>query len=75
MGGSEVVRRKVHALLLCCTRAYKETGSVGMICIWNFTVGKKKKKKPIKCTPEVAEAKIYIFFFSLALYFSIKRKE
>lgn len=46
MGGSEVVRRKVHALLLCCTRAYKETGSVGMICIWNFTVGKKKKKSP-----------------------------
>lgn len=47
MGGSEVVRRKVHALLLCCTRAYKETGSVGMICIWNFTVGKKKKKKAL----------------------------
>lgn len=45
-----------------------------MICIWNFTVGKKKKKKPIKCTPEVAEAKIYIFFFPWHYILALKEK-
>lgn len=69
MGGSEVVRRKVHALLLCCTRAYKETGSVGMICIWNFTVGKKKKKKAHKMHTRSSRSKDLHFFFFPGIIF------